>query len=74
MSIQTARKQNITLLAQELAAELETVIDRHLRSCLTCMYFKEDAEVCEHKQNSGLRPPARVIAFGCKLYSEEIPF
>ena len=41
------------------------------KTCLTCDHFDEKAEQC------GLykaRPPARVIAFGCPSYVNEVPF
>lgn len=42
-----------------------------IHSCLTCDNFDEKAELCElYKQ----RPPARVIAFGCPSWQNEIPF
>lgn len=47
------------------------------RSCLTCDHFREDLETCQHSQHSGVRPPARIIAYGCALYEnydEDIPF
>lgn len=42
-----------------------------LRSCLTCDMFKEQEEQCTVYS---ARPPARVIAYGCDQYIEEIPF
>lgn len=55
---------------------LETSLPDHLspvESCLTCLNFNEQYECC--KLNN-LRPPARVIAFGCECYQDEteIPF
>lgn len=41
------------------------------RTCITCEYFDKEKEVCK---NVGQRPPARVIAFGCEQYEQEIPF
>lgn len=43
------------------------------RSCISCSLFKESTETCT-KFNA--RPPARVIAYGCKDYfsEDEIPF
>ncbi len=45
------------------------------KSCLTCGYFNEQAEVCKKYGNQ--RPPARVIAFACEGYDDinnDIPF
>lgn len=41
------------------------------RTCLTCDHFKEKSETCQLYMK---RPPARVIAFGCPAYINEIPF
>lgn len=42
-------------------------------SCLSCSFFREPTELCNRYNQ---RPPARVIAFGCKDYldNDEIPF
>lgn len=40
------------------------------RSCLQCMHWKENKEICE-KFNQ--RPPAKVIVNGCQ-YHDFIPF
>lgn len=40
-------------------------------SCVSCEHFDEPAELCKL---AGIRPPARVIATGCKKYMEKIPF
>ncbi len=46
-------------------------------SCLTCQSFNEEHEVCmisvDKATNTYMRPPARVIAFGCPNY-DDIPF
>lgn len=43
------------------------------RSCLSCTKFSEIKELCG---KFDLRPPARVIAFGCPHYedNDDIPF
>jgi hypothetical protein len=44
-----------------------------VRSCVSCGHFTAD-ETCT--KNNKLRPPAKVIAFGCDSYSDNdaIPF
>lgn len=42
-----------------------------LRTCLTCDTFNEETETCR-KWNA--KPPARIIAYGCDEYIEDIPF
>lgn len=39
--------------------------------CLTCEHFDEPAETCTLYQQ---RPPARVIAYGCPSWQDEMPF
>lgn len=63
-------------MAQNVAELVQPAIVRALmdgtRTCLTCDHFKEvNGEVCGVYNQ---RPPARVIAFGCETYENEIPF
>lgn len=71
------------LAAAELAklcASVEKTIRESVqapRNCLTCDLFDEAREVCLHPQQANLRPPARIIAFGCVLHIDtdaDIPF
>jgi hypothetical protein len=42
------------------------------RTCLTCMFFVENTEQCAKQR---MRPPARVIAYGCGMYeNDDVPF
>lgn len=45
------------------------------RTCLTCVSFDRQNELCNKHRDWG-RPPARVIAYGCDEYfdDETIPF
>lgn len=42
-----------------------------VQTCLTCDMFNEETETCS---KYAVRPPARVIAYGCEHYVEDIPF
>lgn len=44
-----------------------------MTTCITCIDFNEPTELCQRFKE---RPPARVIAYGCKSYThdDEIPF
>lgn len=37
-------------------------------TCITCKYFDETSEQCSQFK---VRPPARVIAFGCSAYDQD---
>jgi hypothetical protein len=41
---------------------------RLIHSCLTCVHFNEDLEQCTLVY---VRPPARVIAFGCPEWDDD---
>ena len=46
-----------------------------LKSCITCDHFNEPNETCKISNN--MRPPARIIAYGCPKYEsidDDIPF
>jgi len=44
---------------------------RMLHCCPNCWHWIEANEECELAH---ARPPAKVIAFGCEKFSEQIPF
>lgn len=47
----------------------ETLVEMHaLESCLGCTQFDEQHELCTKFQ---VRPPARIIAFGCPEWTED---
>lgn len=45
-----------------------------LRTCLTCTHWQNKPEACLHPAAGGVRPPARVIAFGCGHHEFAAPF
>ena len=63
-----------------LCASVEKTIRENVqapRTCLTCDAFDEPMETCQHPQHAGIRPPARIIAYGCVLHvdtNSDIPF
>ncbi len=61
-------------VVQALGHKLAEVLDNTtmFRRCLNCRYFNEKEEVCTASNN--MRPPARIIAYGCEMHSAEIPF
>lgn len=44
---------------------------RLIRSCMTCDHLDEPTEMCKLYQ---MRPPARVIAYGCQSWTDGLPF
>lgn len=69
------RRDNRQAGLQAMGEYLEPILHRALRdatrTCLTCDHFSEARENCN---KYGGRPPARVIAFGCSGYEDDIPF
>ena len=54
---------------------IEKEVRQGLRTCVTCERFDKDNETC--KLTEGLRPPAKIIAYGCDSYAfefDDIPF
>lgn len=43
------------------------------QSCLSCIHFKEQTEICNLANQ---RPPAKIIVFGCNSYvdNQDVPF
>lgn len=58
-------------IAEKLTAGISQVLYSMTKTCLTCDHFNEPQEQCTlYKQ----RPPAKIIAFGCPSYVNEVPF
>lgn len=68
-------RANLPLTMESLNAALEKTGWKHgvWKSCLSCDHFNEGLEQCTLYK---ARPPARVIAFGCPSYSDDmdVPF
>lgn len=54
-----------------IAHSLAGAVERSVVTCCSCDHFNQASEICG-KYN--MRPPAKVIAFGCPAYENEIPF
>lgn len=71
------RKEAVEGIAQELGQVMRRHLDECTRTCLNCEHFTEKhvnsiySEICSL---AGKRPPARIIAFGCEHYKDQIPF
>ncbi len=65
------RQQQLEALSEVVAKHVKIAIKDACKTCLTCDHFKQAKEVCGLNMQ---RPPAKVIAFGCECYENEIPF
>lgn len=65
------RHKMLEAMGNYLAPIVAEALRSATRTCLTCDHFNEPGELCKLYN---ARPPARVIAFGCPSYQDEIPF
>jgi hypothetical protein len=72
MTIETARVREYKALAEDVSTRVAYELERLTRTCVNCINFLEKSEECMIAGYK--RPPARVIAFGCEKFEEEIPF
>lgn len=71
-AITTARISSIrNMINGGLLSELEAILDRRTKTCVNCLHFQQDVEICSLAQ---VRPPAKIIAAGCEKHDEDIPF
>ena len=68
----TVREELIKGMAKEIAEEILTSLERATRTCVNCEHFSGDEE-CK-LASPPVRPPAKIIAFGCDGYKEGVPF
>jgi hypothetical protein len=73
-SVPTFRDGAVYDLAQAMSKAMQVRQGDLLKTCLTCVSFRESDEWCSMWKLP--RPPARIIAYGCAEYShtDEIPF
>lgn len=69
------RQEAIEKLTEELCKMIIEVLDNNFRSCINCINFNQNQEICnKYKQ----RPPAKIIAKACPEWSydinDDIPF
>lgn len=69
------RQDFIDAVTMALLRNLLKDIPRHLelmtRCCINCNNWGENSEICN---KANLKPPARVIAFGCEMFEEREKF
>lgn len=67
----TLLDQNIANAIRQCAAAVGDAVITGRRTCVHCKHFESTMEQCVL---AAARPPARVIAFGCPSFAEEVPF
>lgn len=69
----TVLDQNIAAALNKLAEAAAKICNEGRRTCVNCLHFDDHAEVCTF-YTPQMRPPAKVIAFGCKEFQDYVPF
>ncbi len=70
------RMTYIRELAESVTAQVIEGLQNSVRCCPTCTFWQDAQETCRNEINcpqGPQRPPANIIAFGCKLYIPGIP-
>ena len=59
-------------IINDLRLSMGKLADKAIICCINCTHFQEKVEKC---QLNGLRPPARIIAYGCERFElNDVPF
>jgi hypothetical protein len=66
------KQQMFEAVAALVQPAIVDALTKATRTCLTCDHFEQAKELCQF--HNYMRPPARIIAFGCSDYVNEIPF
>lgn len=65
------RREIAECIAELVKPAIIHAIEAGTKTCITCDNFYLPEERCNL---NGMRPPAKIIAFGCECYQNEIPF
>lgn len=71
MTISLKREIDIELFAAKASRLFADEIRKLHVNCVVCENFDKRSETCNLNK---LRPPAEIIAYGCEMFIEEIPF
>ena len=66
------REGTAEALAEYIGPVVHQALMEATKTCITCDHFDQRGEVCNLYNK--MRPPAKIIAFGCDSYENEIPF
>ncbi len=64
--------KRLEAVSEALTAQTLNMVQQCLTTCIVCDHWNQGKEVCSLYNNQ--RPPAKVIAFGCPAFENEIPF
>ena len=56
-----------------LFRDFERALHGKIKTCMRCDYFNQVKETCG-LTSPPQRPPAKIIAYGCPAFSDEVPF
>lgn len=71
MVLRQVSPQERANIIESISMRVSQAIANCARSCLGCEHFKDGDELCGL---NGQRPPARIIAFGCEMFEDAVPF
>lgn len=77
MTLKLSRDNAVNAIAKELGDMIKYHLDNATKTCINCEHFSEthvNPQYAETCHLNGMRPPARIIAFGCEKYEDKIPF
>ena len=64
--------KRLEVASNNLVDALTRSVQNTLTTCIVCDHWNQGQEVCMKFNNQ--RPPAKVIAFGCPAFENDIPF
>lgn len=72
------RLDNIQNIVDSVVKDVFDQLRASIKTCVHCTKFNEKTELCSEPRNlptpQPLRPPARIIAFGCDYFEDKVPF
>lgn len=68
--VKRLRMKEIDAMAQQIASHIGNELRRIVPCCPNCLHWNNENETCT---KYSARPPASVIAFGCKDF-DDMPF
>jgi hypothetical protein len=63
--------ERLEVVSNKIIDNMVTACQIAIKTCVTCDSFNQVKETCNL---NGLRPPAKIIAFGCECFTQDVPF